>query len=565
MAPADGECFTRFLSDVANVEPPAKFNYPFAYTPHPLAIMAARELQAYIESQTEWAYDFGLERADTYGKMFGVLVVESAEMGLGYLSAFSGTMDGAAILSRFVPPVYDRLQDDGFFRTWEALVEAATERIRVLSDDLEFANLRDLETRLIADGDREIATLALAAAGAKADRRILRERAAATLSEAELSLVEERLNTESADWAYRLKDLKRQWRRKREATRLALAGHQRALDELVARRAELSADIQRRLFEQYHFLNAQGEAKHLLDIFPSQSGVAPSGAGECAAPKLLQYAFANGLRPVCLAEFWWGASPSSEVRKHGNFYPACKSKCEPILRHMLVGVETDPNPVTARLRANASEPLHVIFEDEWLAVVDKPIDLLSTPGKEVRDSVYTRALARFTEATGPVLVHRLDGATSGVMVLAKSPDVYAHIQKQFLHRTIAKQYVAVLEEVPNVVLAGQTEGLIDLPLRVDLDDRPRQMVCHSFGKAALTRWQLTSVDDGCARMRFFPVTGRTHQLRVHAAHRDGLGVPIRGDDLYGRPADRLHLHAEQLQLVHPITAATMTFRSDPDF
>jgi tRNA pseudouridine32 synthase / 23S rRNA pseudouridine746 synthase len=554
MARDSGECFTRFVADVAEVEPPAKFNYPFAYTPHPLAIVAARELQAHIESQTEWAYDFGRERADTYGKMFGVLVVESAEMGFGYLSAFSGNLAGATILNRFVPPVYNRLQDDGFFRTCEALVEAATEQIRVLSHDPEFTKLRDLETRLIADGDREIAALALAATGAKADRRIVRERAAATLPEAELSVVGERLNSESADWAFRLKDLKRQWRRKREANRLALAGYQLALDELVARRAELSADIQRRLFEQYYFLNGQGVAKHLLDIFPSESGVAPSGAGECAAPKLLQYAFANGLRPVCLAEFWWG-----------SFYPACKSKCEPILRHMLVGVETDPNPVTARLRAHASETLNVIFEDEWLAVVDKPIDLLSTPGKEVRDSVYTRALARFTEATGPVLVHRLDGATSGVMVLAKSPDVYTQIQKQFLDRTIAKQYVAVLEEVPDVVLAGQTEGLIDLPLRVDLDDRPRQMVCHSFGKAALTRWQLTSIDDGRARMRFFPVTGRTHQLRVHAAHRDGLSVPIRGDDLYGCPADRLHLHAEQLQLVHPISDTLMTFRSEPNF
>jgi tRNA pseudouridine32 synthase/23S rRNA pseudouridine746 synthase len=279
--------------------------------------------------------------------------------------------------------------------------------------------------------------------------------------------------------------------------------------------------------------------KNTIYLFP------PAAAGECAAPKLLQYAFLNQLKPICMAEFWWGTSPNSEVRLHKQFYPACKSKCEPILKHMLDGIEMDTNPMLAQ--ADVTD-LEIIFEDDYLLFINKPAEFLSVPGKQLTDSVYERVKASYPNTTGPLLVHRLDMSTSGILMIAKSKEVHKLMQVQFLNKGIQKSYVALLDG-----FIAKNEGEIDIPLRGDFDDRPKQLVCHEFGKMAKTKFRVLSREENTTRILFFPITGRTHQLRVHAAHHLGLGCPILGDDLYGTKSTRLYLHAQELIFIHPIS------------
>ena len=293
-------------------------------------------------------------------------------------------------------------------------------------------------------------------------------------------------------------------------------------------------------------MNQAGNKKSLLKIFKNTIYLfPPAAAGECAAPKLLQYAFLNQLKPICMAEFWWGASPNSEVREHKQFYPACKSKCEPILKHMLDGIDIDVNPLLAQ---KDIEELEVIFEDDHLLFINKPTEFLSVPGKQLNDSVYALVKEKYPNVSGPLLVHRLDMSTSGILMIAKSKEVHKLMQAQFLRKTIQKSYVALLEG-----FIEKNEGEIDLPLRGDFDDRPKQLVCHEFGKAAKTKFRVLSREGNTTRVLFSPLTGRTHQLRVHAAHHLGLGCPIIGDDLYGKKSTRLYLHAQELIFIHPIS------------
>ena len=284
----------------------------------------------------------------------------------------------------------------------------------------------------------------------------------------------------------------------------------------------------------------------------------PAGSGECSAPKLLQYAFANDLKPITMAEFWWGKSPNSEIRKHKNFYPACQSRCKPILTHMLKGVDLEENKMLEGL--SEEKELEIIFEDDVLIVINKPAEFLSVPGKEISDSVYTRMKKKFPDATGPLIVHRLDMSTSGILVLTKTKEANKILQSQFIKRTIKKRYVALLDG--NL---QENEGIIKLPLRVDLDDRPRQLVCFKHGKPAETRWKVIQRENNKTRVHFYPITGRTHQLRVHASYFNGLNAPIIGDDLYGKKANRLHLHAEFIEFFHPKTKEKISFSIPPEF
>ena len=318
----------------------------------------------------------------------------------------------------------------------------------------------------------------------------------------------------------------------------------------------MSNNIQNQLFDQYHFLDANGKTKSVLQLFEHvENGKPPSGAGECCAPKLLQYAYQYHLKPIAMAEFWWGASPASEIRKHKLFYPACRGKCEPILGHMLQGLEVDPNP----MKENPAEgkELEIIYEDDEIVVVNKPAEFLSVPGKTISDSVLKRMEAYLPDATGPLLVHRLDMSTSGILLVAKNKEAHEYLQDQFIRRIVKKRYVALLDGE-----LSEKSGVVDLPLRVDLDDRPRQLVCYEYGKSAKTEWELIEVKNGKSKVYFYPLTGRTHQLRVHAAHPNGLNMPITGDDLYGRKADRLHLHAEQLTFKHPKSKEWMTVTAE---
>ena len=260
-----------------------------------------------------------------------------------------------------------------------------------------------------------------------------------------------------------------------------------------------------------------------------------------------------------MAEFWWGQSPKSEVRKHKHFYPSCKSKCEPILLgHMLEGIEMDNNPFLEN--PAEGKDISVIFEDDFLAVINKPAEFLSVPGKEIQDSVYQRVKLMYPDAAGPLIVHRLDMSTSGLMLIAKTEKVYVMLQHQFIKRTVKKCYEALLDGILN-----EKEGVIELPLRVDLDDRPRQLVCYEYGKPAKTKWETVADENGKTRVHFYPITGRTHQLRVHASHPLGLNTPIVGDDLYGEKANRLHLHAKSLTFIHPITKEVITLEVNAEF
>jgi len=356
--------------------------------------------------------------------------------------------------------------------------------------------------------------------------------------------------------AYELKDLSKQWKNRIADLQQELDVFKIKIDTLKKERKNRSTKLQRRLFDQYRFLNQSGEVKTLSDIF--QQDIPTSGAGECAAPKLLQYAFQHQMKPIAMAEFWYGQSPKTVIRKHKHFYPACIGKCKPILGHMLEGILMDENPMLQN-PAEGKE-IETIYEDDYLLVVNKPAEFLSVPGRNIKDSVERRMKEKFPEAKGPMLVHRLDMSTSGLMLVAKTPEVHKYLQYQFIKRLIKKRYVALLEGI-----VEEDEGIIDLPLFPDWDNRPRQLVSYENGKAARTKWKVINRNNKHTKIHFFPVTGRTHQLRVHAAHPLGLNMSIVGDDLYGTKKDRLHLHAEWIEFQHPETKEKMTVEVKADF
>ena len=419
-----------------DIQKPVHFTDPFCYEPHPLCLLAAEEVKQEIARINP------LE-----GKMFGVLVVESAE-GLAFLAAYSGLLEGRNDWPYFVPPVYDAQQPDGYFKTRE--------------------------------------------------REIMQSEA----------------------------------------------------------HKEMSQELQTWLFHQYQLLNGRGEVKDLVEVWQgyhcsarirSRYPLPPGGTGDCCAPKLLQYAYLHHLEPVCMAEFWWGDSPRSLIRHHGHFYPACRGKCKPVLTWMLQGLDVDPHPETAH--APRQEP-EVVYEDEAMAVLFKPAGMLSVPGKTDDYSVATWAQSQWSDA---LLAHRLDMLTSGIIVAGKTMEAYQHLQTQFTDRTVKKKYLAIVEGTP-----AKEHGIIDLPLASDPMNRPLQVVDHEKGKRAITEYRVLQAGQQ-SLLALYPHTGRTHQLRMHCAHPEGLGCPIVGDELYGEKADRLYLQAQAITFVHPTTEKRMHF------
>lgn len=562
MNPAAISCFTAFRQPTDHLPLPEKFTFPFYYEPHPLCLLAAEELQRHLELQTEWEHNFGIDKErqeGAIGKMFGVLVVRDPAGQLGYLSAFSGKLANGNHHKGFVPPVFDILTEDGFFRKGEEVISAINRRIDVLESSPELAEAqRELaaETRLSLE---QLAEQRQAMKDAKREREWCREAASDVLSPEEFAELGKTLAEESMRGKFLLKDMTKYWDYRLADLRGKVAALVDEINALKEERAARSNALQQQLFDHYHFLNIRGELKSLVDIFASFSDVPPTaGTGECAAPKLLQYAFRNNLQPIAMAEFWWGKSPKSEVRIHGHFYPACRGKCEPILGHMLKGMEVDENPMLTN--PAEGKDIAIVYEDEHIAVVNKPAEFLSVPGKNIHDSVYERVRLKYPDATGPLMVHRLDMSTSGLLLIAKTREVHKGLQRQFIKRYVKKRYVALLEGI----VAGDS-GTIDLPLRVDLDNRPSQLVCFEHGKPARTRWEVIERANGRTKVYFYPITGRTHQLRVHAAHPMGLNVPIVGDDLYGVKADRLHLHAETLEFRHPVTKEMLVLQVEAGF
>lgn len=489
--------------------------------------------------------------------MFGVLVVQKANGELGYLSAFSGKLADSNHLPGFVPPVYDMLDQASFFPEGQEQLNQLNRAVKELSaDPTAKAALDQLQSDKKQSVEEIKAQKAKMKAG-KEERKAIRDQARIDLEEEDARAVREELNQESIREKLQLRDLSLFWKEQVEKSQAAADKYAAAIQQLKEERKALSASLQRQLFESYHFLNSNGEEQSLIDIFKDLPSL-PAAAGECAAPKLLQYAFEHNLKPIVMAEFWWGKSPQSEIRQHGHYYPSCQGKCKPILGHMLKGMEVDDNPML--INPGIGKELTVIHEEESFLVLHKPAGMLSVPGINIKDSVYSRMLERYPKATGPLVVHRLDMATSGLMLIAKTKDTHKALQRQFIKRSIKKRYVALLDGI-----IEEDEGVIDLPLRVDLDDRPRQVVCYEHGKSGRTLWKVIERKEGQTRIHFHPITGRTHQLRVHSAHAKGLNTPILGDDLYGSKKDRLHLHAERLELQHPITREELSFEVAAEF
>ena len=587
-----------------SIPSPRQFTYPFCYDVDPLAEAASEELQHYIATTGLMSAEKGC------GKMFGVLVVEYKDeegaLQRGFLAAYSGLLGGRNDWQYFVPPVFDAQQPDGHFKRTEREISAINREISAIEYDPQYlqsvAQHEEMTKRLQA----EVEAFKVEVDVAKA-RRDARRKSGEPLSE-----------EEQAEMVRESQFMKAELRRRRKAMEQAESAfhnpHATLLKSLQLQRKQMSDELQRWLFSAYRMLNAEGEERDLIDIFREYThAMPPAGAGDCCAPKLLQYAYQHRLRPVCMAEFWWGESPASEIRHHLHYYPACRSKCLPILTHMLKGLDVATNPLAQK--RHTAEP-RVLYADEYILVVDKPAGMLSVPGKaedsasvSVEEYFANNSKLKTQNSKFLKAAHRLDMDTSGLLVLARTEQAYVELQRQFASRETVKRYEAVLSGVPKHTTPHSTfhsdvpEPItqnskfkiqnssrqpdscleaISLPLIADINDRPRQRVDMEHGKPALTLYNIVEVraadantavvyttkkaDKSLTLVHLYPKTGRTHQLRVHCAHPLGLACPILGDPLYGTErADRMYLHAAELTFRHPITGEPMHFLSPSGF
>lgn len=530
----------RFKHSICGIEIPKLFTWPFCYKPHELCRIATNEVQDYISGRKDWHAELQT------GKMFGVLIVKDLNGELGYLSAFSGNLDGKNDHEYFVPPIYDALQPGDFFKVGETELNKINKCITELQASSELNDAKFRFSQVERESIELLNNQKILLAQRKAERDIRRVK-----GEDEIILIAES-QREKAD----MQRLKKKCRLNIEEAKSWVVALENKINSLKEERKRMSYELQMQLFQQYKMLNARGEICDLCDIFaktPQQ--LPPAGAGECAAPKLLQYAYQNELEPIAMAEFWWGNSPKGEIRKHGNFYPSCIGKCKPILLYMMQGLDVEHDPL-ADSRKFVPE---ILWEDDHIVIVNKPSGMLSVCGKVDVDSVEQWAKIQYPMATGPLIVHRLDQATSGILVIAKNKDIHKELQQQFITRQVKKSYIALLDGI-----VSKEKGEIDLPLKLDYDHRPCQMVA-SDGKKARTKFEVIAIENEKTRVRFYPITGRTHQLRVHSAHKDGLNAPIVGDELYGTSAERLCLHAESLEFIHPITKNIIKIKTPPNF
>lgn len=541
---------------------PKKFTFPFLYEPHPLAVEAAERLKSYLDSFDNWFFDLNLGPEDyqhPLGKMFGVLVVKNKDGNLGHLWAYSGVITGNQIDSEFVPLVYNMFSEDSLYAKENSKLDHLNKEIEALEKDANFLKAKKQFIELEKENELLLYNQRKKHSNLKANRKAERLKALETLNDQDYQKLIDQHQMQGMHAKFLLKEYKIYLNEKILPLENFISKQENEIKKLKQQRKELSNQLQEWIFEQYSFLNANGERKNAIELFQNiPPYLPPSGTGDCAAPKLLQYAYLHGLKPLAMAEFWYGESLRSQIRKHGHFYPSCRSKCEPLLEHMLQGLDVDDNPMLEN--PAIGKELHLIYEDEHVMAVNKPEEFLSVKGKTIEDSVEARMKKRFPDATGPLIVHRLDMSTSGVLVLTKSLKVHKKLQDQFEKRTVKKRYVALLDG--NV---KEDNGFIDLALRVDLDNRPFQMVDPELGKSARTRYEVIERNGGKTRVHFYPITGRTHQLRVHAAHPLGLNCPIIGDDLYGHKKDRLYLHAEQIEFIHPVTLKPVVLKVPAPF
>ena len=572
------------------IDIPERMNNPLDYEPHPLCIAACKELQAYLAERKDWR-----EEIDK-GKMFGVLIVEKNDKEIGYLAAYSGQIGGRSDWKGFVPAVFDYLQPDGYFKTHEAKITELNQRIAHLINNPEIKETERILNKLHKVQEHKLNLHKMQIMEAKAKRDARRQEASLHPDTKGLTPEEEQaMIKESQFLKAELRRFKKLISQKTPLEEM-YDNYQKGLQEIKQLRKSDSDELQKWLFSQFKMLNDKGESKDLLEIFKEfNQMVPPAGSGECCEPKLLQYAFEHGLKPIQMAMFWWGESPKEEIRHHLHFYPACNGKCKPILHWML------PADVFEQASADAYiyNKVEILYEDQELAVIHKPEGMLSVPGKDAQQpSIYSWARKQFPEATGPLIVHRLDMATSGLMVIAKTEFAYHRLQEQFTSHQVQKRYVAIVccKDKDMAQRIKDAAKMISLPLMPDYLDRPRQIVNHEQGKEAITEYEVLGSEERrvkseefnsaanhevqssnlkvqssnlkvqCIRLALYPKTGRTHQLRVHCAHREGLDAPILGDPLYGNvKADRLYLHAEAITFKHPLTGKEIHIERKADF
>lgn len=537
----------KFSKDISKVSVPAEFNNPFRYTPHQLCLMAAEEVRNYINSRSEWNEEL------TKGKMFGVLVVSTPTGEVGYISAFSGLLAGENLHPFFVPPVYDLLSKDSYFQQEEAEISQINREVEQLKTDTDYFRLLNIYSEKEREIKQHITQFREQIKLHKQERDKKREEL--TLSQLEQELLIRESQFEKAE----LKRISDRGKSELAKIREQIDVFTNKIEALTEERHQRSADLQLWLFRQFRLLNAKGEIKDLIEIFSEFGNIfPPAGAGECAAPKMLQYAYQNNLKPIQMAEFWVGASPVGEVRVDGNFYPSCKGKCLPILTYMLQGLNVAEINLEYR---NTDAELKVVYEDDYLIAIDKPAGILSVPGK-----IGGKSVEEIMQERNPNIkvIHRLDMATSGVLLLAKDIEMYKAMQILFATREVRKTYIALIEGEPK-----QSMGEISLPLSADYNNRPMQRVDYENGKEAITEYFVLATYNRegkkITRLSLNPITGRTHQLRVHLAHPKSLGMPIIGDELYGKPASRLMLHAEELVFKHPIKQTVITITANCPF
>jgi len=529
---------------------------PFAYSPHPIAERAALLLQQRLSSRQL------SDQLANVGKMFGVLVVANTQGEIGFLSAFSGMMNGLWHVPGFVPPIFNQAQQDAFLPAGKTEASVSKERLHQLETSVKQSGLAENIALLQQQRDSELARLRLEHKTAKAQRHQQRQTLQAqqnNVTDNEFQMKMRALALASQHQKRNMLNLKAHWAEKIHRLQQPLDHALQEIEQLKAIRTEKSRQLHQQVFSTYQLHNALGEQQNISQFF-SDKLLPPAGTGDCAGPKLVHFAHQHQLKPIAMAEFWWGKSPAAGVRHHGQFYPACRGKCHPILPFMLRGLSVEAEP-DFKQHVAADEP-QVIYEDDCLLVINKPAGLMSIPGKHVKDSVYSRLRQRYPEHPDLKLVHRLDMATSGLLLVAKNLRSNKFLQRQFIQRSIEKRYEAILSKA---LSADQQSGDIDLPLRVDFDDRPRQLVCYEDGKAANTHWEMISVVGNTSRVYFYPHTGRTHQLRVHASHRDGLNAAIIGDALYGQDGERLMLHAQRLCFTHPVSRERLEFEAPTPF
>ena len=572
------------------IDIPERMNNPLDYEPHPLCIAACKELQAYLAERKDWR-----EEIDK-GKMFGVLIVKKNDKEIGYLAAYSGQIGGRSDWKGFVPAVFDYLQPDGYFKTHEAKITELNQHIAHLINNPEIKETERILNKLHKVQEHKLNLHKMQITEAKAKRDARRQEASLHPDTKGLTSEEEQaMIKESQFLKAELRRFKKLISQKTPLEEM-YDNYQKGLQEIKQLRKSDSDELQKWLFSQFKMLNDKGESKDLLEIFKEYNQmVPPAGSGECCEPKLLQYAFEHGLKPIQMAMFWWGESPKEEIRHHLHFYPACNGKCKPILHWML------PADVFEQASADVYiyNKVEILYEDQELAVIHKPEGMLSVPGKDAQQpSIYSWARKQFPEATGPLIVHRLDMATSGLMVIAKTEFAYHRLQEQFTSHQVQKRYVAIVccKDKDMAQRIKDATKMISLPLMPDYLDRPRQIVNHEQGKEAITEYEVLGSEERrvkseefnsaanhevqssnlkvqssnlkvqCIRLALYPKTGRTHQLRVHCAHREGLDAPILGDPLYGNvKADRLYLHAEAITFKHPLTGKEIHIERKADF